>query len=105
MSIKDYSVEDVVLYIGKNNEKNAGLGSEMLGCVLMDCMCSKNMCSMAWLASYVAALPQGESSGNWKWQEEVSVQRRRGVSLTQAYEDPCCAGWEGSKHHNTCGDQ
>ena len=40
----DVKVEDVILYTGNNKRKIAGLGSETLGCGLLDCGCTMNVC-------------------------------------------------------------
>ena len=43
--------EDIILYTGKKKEIT-GLGSECLGCVLLDSGCSKNVCGNDWWNSY-----------------------------------------------------
>lgn len=48
--------EDVVLYTGNNKEKICSLGAETIGCVLLDCGSTANVCGKAWADSYVAAL-------------------------------------------------
>ena len=48
--------EDVVMYTGNNKEKICSLGAETIGCVLLDCGSTANVCGKAWADSYVAAL-------------------------------------------------
>ena len=52
---KEGDVEDIVLYSGKR-EDISGLGSETLGCALLDCGCTSNVCGELWLKSYLASL-------------------------------------------------
>ena len=48
--------EDVVLYTGNNKEKICSLGAETIGCVLLDCGSTANVCGKVWADSYMAAL-------------------------------------------------
>ena len=49
-------VDDVILYTGK--KELGGLVRETLGCLLLDCGCSKNVAGESWWNSYKASLPQ-----------------------------------------------
>ena len=50
-------VKDIILY-SNNKEKLNGLGSETLGCLLLDCGCSCNVMGEGWWKSYLASLPE-----------------------------------------------
>ena len=45
-----------MLYTGNNKEKIFSLGAETIGCVLLDCGSTGNVCGKAWADSYMAAL-------------------------------------------------
>lgn len=49
-------VNDVILYTGK--KELAGLGSETLNCLLLDCGCSKNVMGESWWRCFKASLPK-----------------------------------------------
>ena len=49
-------VDDVILYTGK--KELAGLGSETLNCLLLDCGCSRNVMGECWWRSFKASLPK-----------------------------------------------
>ena len=57
--VKEGDVEDIVLYSGKK-EDVPGLCSETLGCALLDCGCTSNVCGELWLKSYLASLSEKE---------------------------------------------
>merc|ERR1712237_174038 len=50
-------VEDIILY-SNNKRKLNGLGSETLGCLLLDCGCSHNVMGEGWWRSYLASLSE-----------------------------------------------
>ena len=58
-AVKEGDVEDIVLYSGKR-EDVSGLCSETLGCALLDCGCTSNVCGELWLKSYLASLSEKE---------------------------------------------
>ena len=53
---EDDKVDDVILYTGNNKKKTIELGSETLGCALLDCGCTSNVCGNDWWNSYRASL-------------------------------------------------
>ena len=69
---KEGDVEDIVLYSGKR-EDVSGLCSETLGCALLDCGCTSNVCGELWLKSYLASLSEEEKG---KVVEEESKGKR-----------------------------
>ena len=56
MSKEEVEVEDIILSSGRKELE--GLVCETLGCLLLDCGCSKNVAGEGWWNSYKASLPK-----------------------------------------------
>ena len=54
--ISDKDADDIILYTGTKAKKIASLGSETLGCALLDSGCTSNVCGEAWWNSYYDSL-------------------------------------------------
>ena len=55
-TIPDKDADDIILYTGTKAKKIASLGSETLGCALLDSGCTTNVCGEAWWNSYYDSL-------------------------------------------------
>ena len=62
-------VEDIILLSGR--KELGGLVCETLGCLLLDCGCSKNVAGEGWWNSYKASLPKC-------WQDQVKESKSDG---------------------------
>ena len=69
MSKEEGEVEDIILFSGK--KELGGLVCETLGCLLLDCGCSKNVAGEGWWNSYKASLPKC-------WQDQVKESKSDG---------------------------
>ena len=52
----DREAHDVILYTGNKERRIASLGSETLGCALLDSGCTSNVCGEMWWRSYFDGL-------------------------------------------------
>ena len=58
---KTADCEDIILYTGRSKEKASGLCRETLGCLVLDCGCTSNVCGELWLDSYLTALSEEDT--------------------------------------------